>query len=309
MVAPGADDIIDTADLSAEIAQRTAAGHQLVWIRPADDPAAAMMTSASGRHTLLRRTPLHIARGNDAQAWHVGRAQMGYRDLIPDRWYGRFIASHIRVPTAGEVPDSVHHHDVRFQFLAVRQGAVQVVYEDQGDPFWMSAGDVVLQPPHIRHRVLATDGDFEIVEIGAPADHLTEMDHQMTLPNGTGHPQRRWSGQRFVVDRPGDRATVGWDCAGVAAEPTAIADATDGLVHVERLTADDTAIAVTRTPLEFRFMFVMEGTAIVHIATSDEPLHLNTTDAVTLPPAAAITDMKIGDGWILDVRVPAAYDE
>jgi mannose-6-phosphate isomerase-like protein (cupin superfamily) len=216
---------------------------------------------------------------------------MGYRDLIPDRWYGRFIASHIRVPTAGEVPDSVHHHDVRFQFLAVRRGAVQVVYEDQGDPFWMTAGDVVLQPPHIRHRVLATEGDFEIVEIGAPADHLTEMDHQMMLPNGTGDPQRRWSGQRFVFDRPGDSATVGWDCAGVAAEPTAIADATDGLVHVERLTADDTAIAVTRTPLEFRFMFVMEGTAIVHIATSDEPLHLNTTDAVTLPPAAAITDM------------------
>ena len=305
MVRPGADDIVDTADLSTEIAQRTAAGDHLVWIRPADDPATAMMTSTSGRRTLLRRTPLHVARGNDAHAWHVGRAQMGYRDLIPDRWYGRFIASHIRVPTAGEVPDSVHHHDVRFQFLAVRQGAVHVVYEDQGDPFWMRAGDVVLQPPHIRHRVLATEGDFEIVEVGAPADHLTEMDHQMALPNGTGDPQRRWSGQQFVFDRPGDRATVGWDCAGVAAEPTAIADATDGLVHVERLTADDTAIAITRTPLEFRFMFVMEGTAIVHIATSDEPLHLGTTDAVTLPPAAAITDMEIVDGWILDVRVPA----
>ena len=309
MVTPGADDIIDTADLSAEIAQRTADGDHLVWIRPADDPAAAMMTSANGRRTLLRRTPLHIARGNDVQAWHVGRAQMGYRDLIPDRWYGRFIASHIRVPNPGEVPDSVHHHDVRFQFLAVRRGAVQVVYEDQGDPFWMEAGDVVLQPPHIRHRVLATDGDFEIVEIGAPADHLTEMDHQMALPNGTGDPQRRWSGQRFVLDRPGDIATVGWDCAGVAAEPTAIADATNGLVHVERLTADDTAVAVIPTPLEFRFMFVMDGTAVVHIATSDEPLHLGATDAVTLPPAALITDMTIDDGWILDVRVPAAYDE
>ena len=305
MVAPGADDIIDTADLSSEIAQRTAAGDHLVWIRPADDPAAAMMTSANGRRTLLRRTPPHIARGNDGQAWHVGRAQMGYRDLIPDRWYGRFIASHIRVPNPGEVPDSVHHHDVRFQFLAVRRGAVQVVYEDQGDPFSMEAGDVVLQPPHIRHRVLATDGDFEIVEIGAPADHLTEMDHQMALPNGTGDPQRRWSGQRFVLDRPGDIATVGWDCAGVAAEPTAIADATNGLVHVERLTADDTAVAVIPTPLEFRFMFVMEGTAVVHIATSDEPLHLGATDAVTLPPAALITDMTIDDGWILDVRVPA----
>ena len=35
----------------------------------------------------------------------VGRAGMRYRDLIPDRWGGRFIASHITIPDAGPVPD------------------------------------------------------------------------------------------------------------------------------------------------------------------------------------------------------------
>jgi hypothetical protein len=36
----------------------------------------------------------------------VGRAGMHYRDLLPDRWGGRFIASHILIPEGGEVPDT-----------------------------------------------------------------------------------------------------------------------------------------------------------------------------------------------------------
>ena len=34
-------------------------------------------------------------------AWSNGRAGMLYRDLVPDRQGGRFIASHIRIPRAG----------------------------------------------------------------------------------------------------------------------------------------------------------------------------------------------------------------
>jgi len=36
---------------------------------------------------------------------NAGRAGMLYRDLIPNRLGGRFIASHIRIPDAGPVPD------------------------------------------------------------------------------------------------------------------------------------------------------------------------------------------------------------
>ncbi len=60
----------------------------------------------------------------------VGRAGMGYRDLLPDRWGGRFIASHILIRDGGPVPDYVHFHRVRFQLIFCARGWVDVVYED-----------------------------------------------------------------------------------------------------------------------------------------------------------------------------------
>ena len=42
-----------------------------------------------------------LQRQDAAAAWVTGRAGMHYRDLIPDRQGGRFIASHIRIPRAG----------------------------------------------------------------------------------------------------------------------------------------------------------------------------------------------------------------
>lgn len=90
----------------------------------------------------------------DDTGWTRGRAGMLYRGLIPDRLGGYLIASHIRIPDGGPVPDKVHHHGIRFQFIYCFRGWVRLVYEDQGDSFVMHAGDCVLQPPHIRHRVL-----------------------------------------------------------------------------------------------------------------------------------------------------------
>ena len=92
---------------------------------------------------------------DDDDPFGVGRAGMEYRDLLPDRWGGRFIASHIRIPGGGEVADSVHYHRIRFQLIFCARGWVDLVYEDQGPPFRLEAGDCVVQPPEIRHRVLA----------------------------------------------------------------------------------------------------------------------------------------------------------
>ncbi|MCB0278003.1 MAG: cupin domain-containing protein, partial [Calditrichaeota bacterium] len=90
----------------------------------------------------------------EKDGWHVGRAGMLYRDLIPDRLNGRIIASHIRIPEGGPVPDRVHYHTVDFQLIYCLSGWVKVVYEDQGDPLILETGDFVTQPPEIRHRVL-----------------------------------------------------------------------------------------------------------------------------------------------------------
>ena len=44
--------------------------------------------------------------------WTTGRASMMYRDLIPGRQGGRFVASHIKIVEGGDVPDYVHFHKV-----------------------------------------------------------------------------------------------------------------------------------------------------------------------------------------------------
>ena len=103
---------------------------------------------------------------SDDSQWQVGRAGMQYRDLIPDRQGGRFIASHIRIPNGGPVPDYTHFHKIRFQMIYCYKGWVRLVYEDQGSPFVMQAGDCVLQPPQIRHRVLESSPGLEVIEIG-----------------------------------------------------------------------------------------------------------------------------------------------
>src|SRR6185436_13024852 len=109
--------------------------------------------------------------------WTRGRAGMRYRDLIPGRQGGRFIASHIAIPEGGPVADYVHHHFVRVQLIYCHRGWVRVVYEDQGAPFMLEAGDCVLQPPGIRHRVLESSVGLEVIEIGSPAVHETFADH------------------------------------------------------------------------------------------------------------------------------------
>ena len=110
---------------------------------------------------------------------------------------GRFIASEIHIAEDGPVSDWVHHHDVDAQVIVCVEGWVEVVYEDQGPAFVMHPGDAVLQPPHIRHRVLRAGGGLRVVEITGPAIHQTFSDHDMELPTSRLRRTRDFSGQRF----------------------------------------------------------------------------------------------------------------
>ena len=142
-----------------------------------------------------------LTRFAEDASWVEGRAGMLYRDLLPDRLGGRFIASHIRIPEGGPVPDYEHYHRVRFQMIYCHRGWVKVVYEDQGEPFVLEAGDCVLQPPTIRHRVLESSPGLEVIEIGCPAEHETHRDLELSLPTGAYDPERRFGRQRFVRHR------------------------------------------------------------------------------------------------------------
>lgn len=154
-----------------------------------------------------------------ASEWTVGRAGMLYRNLAPDRT--DVLISHIRIPTEGDVGDWVHFHRVDFQIILCVRGWIRVVYEEQGEPFWFGPGDLILQPPTIRHQVLECEAGSEVVEVCAPVEHTTHADPDTALPSGPR--EREWHGQRFLCDRA---------IHGLADRSTAIEEATGGAYRV-----------------------------------------------------------------------------
>ncbi len=195
-------------------------------------------------------------------AWNTGRAGMLYRDLIPGRLGGRFIASHIRIPDGGPVPDYVHFHRVRFQMIYCRRGWVRVVYEDQGPPFTLDAGDAVLQPPGIRHRVLECSPGLEVVELSSPAEHATYTDPDLDLPNDDVRPEALFGGQRFVRHQAQRAAWKSDRWPSFESRDIGFGHATGGLAdaRVLRLRGPTESTDLTHTD-ELLFLFALRGHA------------------------------------------------
>lgn len=233
----------------------------------------------------------HHEQMKDSSAWKTGRAGMRYRDLIPDRQGGRVIASHITIPEGGPVPDYVHFHKIRFQMIYCRRGWVKVVYEDQGEPFVLNAGDCVLQPPQIRHRVLESSPGLEVIEIGSPAEHETHADPATSLPTGKLLPQRDYGGQRFVRHQAALAQYSPWRLAGYEYRDIGIAAATYGLTSVHAVRPAK-GVATAGTPAlnqhqdEMLFFFVLEGRVVLRLDGQEERL-AQAGDAITIPPGLA----------------------
>lgn len=244
-------------------------GFRLEIIMPADSPSVAVISGcgATLRLELIgadsdinspEETQEFIISRMDDDAWKVGRAGMQYRDLIPGRLGGRFIASHIRIPNGGEVPDYVHYHKVRFQMIYCKTGWAKLVYEDQGEPFIFRAGDCVLQPPKIRHRVLEASDGLEVIEIGSPAIHPTFAEHNITLPTPQVLPERLFNGQRFV-HHIASKAQWELQNNGLEFRDTGISSATNGLADVKVLRATSKITVPIFHQGEFLFLFVLAG--------------------------------------------------
>ena len=246
---------------------------------------------------------LVISHASDAGAWVEGRAGMRYRDLIPGRLGGRFIASHIRIEDGGPVPDYVHYHRVRLQLIYCARGWVRVVYEGQGAPFVMQAGDGVLQPPQIRHRVLECSPGLEVIEVSCPAEHETLADHTLTLPTETLQPTRIFGGQRFVHHRA-DAAT--WQPAfpGFEARDLGIGQATEGLAGARVLRRTGVTPPPRAHGGELLFYCVLQGTLTLGIDGLG-PRDLATGDACTLPAGTRFTlAARSDDLELLEVSLP-----
>lgn len=282
-------------DLSLAIDELKSEGFRLDLIYPADDPQAAVLSSAGDRvrvstpgapplpDALPPFDPVFVLTRAGADAGQ-GRAGMLYRDLVPSRLGGRYIASHIMIPKGGPVSDWVHYHQIALQIIYVRRGWARVVYEDQGEPFVMEAGDMVLQPPEIRHRVLESSPGLEVVEVTAPALHATFADHELHLPNAR-LADRLWSGQRFLRHVA---AETPWTKFGeIEAQETGLGAATGGLADARTIRAAGSAASFAPHDGELVFGFVLDGSG--KLEHKERPA-ISSADAFVIPP---------GESWRL----------
>lgn len=248
-----------------------------------------------------------VRRLADQAPWIIGRAGMHYRDLVPDRLGGAIIASHIRIPDGGPVPDMVHYHTVGFQLIYCYRGWVDLVYEDQGPPFRLMAGNCVIQPPQIRHRVLHASDAIEVIEIGVPAQHVTTIDHDMSLPNGVVNPDRRFEGQRFVHHKADQAVWVPHRLPGFSCRDTTIADNTGNVAGVRVLRVSGDAPAWTSHDADILFTFVTEGRMILQ-GEGRDPVPVTAGDAFVIPPGMPTRYADPSpDLELLEVSLPGSF--
>lgn len=248
-----------------------------------------------------------VRRLADQAPWIIGRAGMHYRDLVPDRLGGSIIASHIRIPDGGPVPDMVHFHKVGFQLIFCINGWVDVLYEDQGDLLRLTPGDCFIQPPEIRHRVMEASDDLQVIEIGVPADHVTEIDHDMTLPTPDYRPDREWNGQRFVHSLAAGADWAPFRIPGFVSRDTTINENTKGVasVHVIRKADGDPVWASHDT--DILFTYVMGGTVTLD-GEGRDPHDLQEGDAFVIPPGMKTRLRGASDDLeLLEVTLPGAF--
>ncbi len=289
----------------------------------ADDPAAVangeqiitapngMMIEIAQNNAPLRIPPTQhcyvVRRLVDEAPWVIGRAGMHYRDLIPDRLGGSIIASHIRIPDGGPVPDMVHYHTVGFQLIFCIVGWVDLVYEDQGPEFRLHAGDCVIQPPEIRHRVLFASDNIEVIEIGVPAEHVTTIDHEMTLPNGSKKLDRLFHGQRFIHHKKAEAKWHPWRIPGFVHRDTGILHATNGVANVQVARWHGGETRRASHDCDILFHFVMTGTMRLEV-DGQEPSALSAGDAFVVPPGAAAAFCDCSEDLeLIEVALPGAF--
>lgn len=251
-----------------------------------------------------------VSRINTNAQWIKGRAGMNYRDLIPGRQGGCFIASHIRIPDGGPVNDHVHYHNIRFQMIYVYKGWVRLVYEDVGQPFILHAGDCVLQPPLIRHRVLESSPGLEVVEIACPAVHDTFIDHTMELPNTNQPLDRMYNGQRFVKYVTTEEKTLWqpWRLPGFEYQDLRMNEGTEGLAGAKVIQSSGiNQPQCCQHKAEFVFIFILHGELILCIdgVTIEK---LKDGDAFVLPETLSYTIIdRSNDLKFLEVSLPGIF--
>jgi mannose-6-phosphate isomerase-like protein (cupin superfamily) len=143
-----------------------------------------------------------------------------------------------------------------------------------------------------------------VIEIGVPAEHVTEIDHDMELPTPHLRPDREWQGQRFVYDQGAKGVFAPFRLPGFAARDTGIHAATQGVASVMVARPDGGATVWTKHQGDILFNFVLKGSFTME-GEGKEPFRLSPGDAFVIPPGMAT---RYGDPTpdleLLEVTLP-----
>ena len=154
---------------------------------------------------------------------------------------------------------------------------------------------------------MESSDDCQVVEIGVPAEHVTEIDHDMTLPTPHLRPEREWQGQRFVHNLGKDADWGPAHLPGFVARDTTINANTKGVAGVQVLRRGDGATEWTSHDADIHFTFVMAGTMMLH-GEGRDPYPLTTGDAFVIPPGmkTRLADVS-ADAELLEVTLPGSF--
>ena len=147
-----------------------------------------------------------------------------------------------------------------------------------------------------------------MIEIGAPAGHLTTIDHEMELPTPHLRPDREFQGTRFVLHREAEAVWGPWRIPGFEARETGIGEATRGIAGVQvARRVPGTAVLAARHDGDILFGFVREGSMTFDVE-GHPPRDLAAGDAYVLPPNLTVRIHAPSDDLeILEVALPARF--
>jgi len=154
--------------------------------------------------------------------------------------------------------------------------------------------------------VASSDG-IEVIEIGVPAEHVTEIDHVLTLPTSQLRPEREWQGQRFVHNVGTTGEFRPFRLPGFVARDTTINANTKGVASVMVAKPDGQEKRWTVHHGDILFTFVMKGTMVLE-GEGMEPFTLSTGDAFAIPPGFKTRySAASGDLELLEVSLPGVF--
>lgn len=155
--------------------------------------------------------------------------------------------------------------------------------------------------------MLYASDNIEVIEIGVPAEHMTTIDHQMTLPNGPANPARQFRGQRFVHHTADKAHWTPFRIPGFKSRDTTIARNTQNVAGVHVVKPDMGETVWSRHDSDILFTFVLEGRMTLE-GEGRAPYGLVAGDAFVIPPHMAVRySDPSADLELLEVSLPGSF--